>query len=193
MQFNRLDTVHLGTAVHAGDQVIERTHGDKTNPAQRARMDMAHGPVGVMTQGVDRLDRHHRTLESRHAIERQRDNQKPQDRIGAQLVPGARERHDAVYHAAPAGCQQNKRKHHADGLRPIWQRRVMQMVRPRPHVGEDQRPEVNDGQAVGVHRAACLLGDVVVHHPEKTCGEQKANGVMAVPPLHHGILHASVG
>ena len=69
----------------------------------------------------------------------------------------------------------------------------MQVVRARPHVGEYQRPKMNDGQAVRVHRPFRLFGDEVVNNAEKTCCEQKAHRVMAVPPLHHRVLHASVG
>ncbi len=69
----------------------------------------------------------------------------------------------------------------------------MEMMRPRPDVGEDQRPEVHYGQAVGVHRALRLLGNEVVHDAEKAGGEEEADGVVPVPPLHHGILHPGVG
>jgi 23S rRNA (cytosine1962-C5)-methyltransferase len=65
-------------------------------------------------------------------------------------------------------------------------------VRAGPHVREDQCPEVHDGQAVAVHRALGLLGDVVVHHPQEAGGEEEAHRVVAVPPLHHGILHPGV-
>ena len=67
------------------------------------------------------------------------------------------------------------------------------MVGARPHVGEDQRPEVDDGQAVRVHGAACLLRDEVVHHPQKTRCQEETHGIVAIPPLHHGILHTGIG
>ena len=66
------------------------------------------------------------------------------------------------------------------------------MVRAGPHVSEDQRPEVNDGQAVRVNRPLGLLGDEVINNAQKTCREEKAHRVMAVPPLHHRVLHAGV-
>ena len=67
------------------------------------------------------------------------------------------------------------------------------MVRACPHVGKNQRPEVDDGEAVGVHRAASLLRNEVIHHAQEACRQEEAHSVVAVPPLHHGILHASVG
>ena len=67
------------------------------------------------------------------------------------------------------------------------------MVRARPHVREGQRPEVDDGQAVRVDRTAGLLGHEVVHHAQEAGGQEEAHGVMAVPPLHHGVLHPGVG
>src|ERR1017187_3294074 len=61
-----------------------------------------------------------------------------------------------------------------------------------PHVGEDQGPEVDDGQAVRVHRPLRLLGDEVVDHAEVAGGQDEADGVVAVPPLDHGVLHAGI-
>ena len=154
---------------------------------------MTHGPVGVVRQRVDGLDGHHRALKGGHAVEGQRHNQEAQDGIIAQLVPGTRQRHDAVDHATPARRQQDEREHHTHRLGPVWQRGVMQMVRTRPHISEDQGPEVNDGQAVGVDGPLCLLGNEVIHHAQESSGQEETDGVVAVPPLHHGVLHASVG
>ena len=52
-----------------------------------APVHVADGPVGVVRQRVDRLDRHHRAFERAHAVERQRDDEELQDRVVAQLVP----------------------------------------------------------------------------------------------------------
>ena len=69
----------------------------------------------------------------------------------------------------------------------------MQMVRAGPHVHRDQRPEMDDRQAVGIDRAPGLLGHVVVHHPEEAGGQEEAHRVVAVPPLHHRIHCTAVG
>jgi hypothetical protein len=89
VHFNGPDAVHLLATKEARDQVVQAAHRDQTHPAQCARVHMADRPVGVVRQRVDRLDRHHRTFEGRHAVERERDDQKTQDRVIAQFVPGA--------------------------------------------------------------------------------------------------------
>ncbi|KAG1534509.1 hypothetical protein G6F50_015543 [Rhizopus delemar] len=114
------------------------------------------------------------------------------DRIGTQLVPGALQGHDAVDHAAPGRRQQNQRERHAQRLGPVGQRRIQQVVRTRPHVREGQRPEVDDGKAVRIDRAAGLLGHEVIHHAQEAGGQEKAHRVMPVPPLHHGVLDAGI-
>ncbi|MNF96834.1 hypothetical protein D3C84_796380 [compost metagenome] len=63
----------------------------------------------------------------------------------------------------------------------------MQVVRAGPDVQGDQRPEVHDRQAIGIHRALGLFRHEVIHHPEETGGEEKAYGVVPVPPLHHRV------
>jgi hypothetical protein len=68
----------------------------------------------------------------------------------------------------------------------------VQVVRARPHVGEDQRPEVHDRQPVRIHRATDLLGHVVIHHAQEARGQEKPHRVMAVPPLDHRVLHARI-
>jgi hypothetical protein len=50
-------------------------------------MDMADGPVGVVRQRVDALDRQHRPFEGAHAVEGERHHHHADDRIGADLVP----------------------------------------------------------------------------------------------------------
>ena len=151
---------------------------------------MADRPFGVVRERVDRADRHHRPLEGRHAVEADGDDEHPEDRVGAELVPGALQRHQAVDHAAPGRHPEDHRHHHAEDLRPVGQRGVVQVVRPGPDVEEDQRPEVDDRELVGIDRAVGLLRDEVVHHPEEARGQEEADGVVAVPPLHHRALHA---
>ncbi len=64
------------------------------------------------------------------------------------------------------------------------------MVRTRPDIEEDQRPEVDDRQPVGIDRALGALRHEIIHHAEEARGEEEANRVMAVPPLGQRILHA---
>ncbi len=107
-------------------------------------------------------------------------------------MPGARQGHHAVDHAAPARSQQDQGHHHAQGLCPVRQRGVVQMVRTGPDVDGDQCPEVHDGQAIGVDRTASLLRHEVVHHPQEAGGQEEAHRVVAVPPLDHGVSGARV-
>ena len=155
-------------------------------------MHVTDSPVRVVRQRIDSLDRHHRTFEGRHAIERQGSDQELQDRIVTQLVPGTRQGHDAVDHATPGGSQQDQGEDHTDRLRPIRQCGVVQVVRTRPHVGEDQRPEVDHGQAIGINRTTSLLRHKVVHHAQKARGQEEAHGIVTVPPLNHSILNTRV-
>ena len=131
-----------------------------------------------------------RPFEGRHAVKRDRHHHHAQHRIGAQLVPRARQRHDSVDHAAPGRHPQNHRECHAERLRPVGQRGVVQMVRSGPDVEEDQRPEMDDGQSIRINRPVGALRDEVVHDAEEAGGKEEADRVVAVPPLHHGVLHA---
>ena len=59
-----------------------------------------------------------------------------------------------------------------------------------PRVDRDQRPEMDDREAIGVDGAPGLLGHEVIHDAEKARGEEETNRVVAIPPLRHRILHA---
>ena len=52
---------------------------------------------------------------------------------------------------------------------------------------------MDDRQPVGIDRPVRLLWDKVIHNPQKSGGEEESDGVMAVPPLRQGILHAGPG
>ena len=171
-------------------QAVDRAERHEADPAERAGVHVADGPVGVVRQRVHRLDRHDRPFEGRHAVEGDRQHHHAQHGIGAQLVPRARQRHQAVDHAAPGRHPQHDREGHAERLRPVRQRGVVQVMRAGPDVEEDQRPEVDDRQPIAVDRPLGALRDEVVHDPEEAGGEEEADGVVAVPPLHHGVLHA---
>ena len=176
-------------APQARRKVIKAAERDHPVPAQRARMHVANGPVGIVAERIDRLDAHHRPFERAHAVEGEREDHHAQDRVGADLVPGAVERHQAVDHPAPARHPQHDREDHAQRLRPIGQRGVVEVVRTRPDIEEDQRPEVDDRKPVGIDRAFGLLGHEVVHHRQEAGGQEEAHRVVAIPPLHQRALH----
>ena len=156
-------------------------------------MDVADGPVGIVRQAVDALDRQHGPFERAHAVKGQRHHHHADDRVGADLVPCPVQGHQAVYHAAPARHPQHDRKHHAQRLRPVGQGGIMEVVRTRPDVEKYQRPEVDDRQTVTVYRAFGLLGHEVVHHCQETCRQEEAHGIVSIPPLDQRILHPGIG
>ena len=190
---DELEAVEPLAVPQPGHEAIQRAERDEADPAERAGMHMADGPVGVVAERVDDLDRHHRAFEGRHAVEGDRHHQHAQHRIGAQLVPGARQRHQAVDHAAPGRHPQHDRERHAERLRPVRQRGVVQVMRAGPDVEEDQRPEMDDRQPVGIDRPLRALRDEVVHDGEEAGGQEEADRIVAVPPLEHRILHAAPG
>ncbi len=148
---------------------------------------MADGPVSVVRQCVHCFDGHHGAFERGHTIEGQGNDQEADNRVVTQLLPCTRKGHDAVDHAAPGWCEQNQGEHHTDGLSPVRQGGVMQVVRTCPHVDRNQCPEVYDGQTIGINRATRLLGYEVVHHAQEASRQEEAHSVVAIPPLHHGI------
>ena len=154
---------------------------------------MADGPIRIMRKTIDGLDGHDRAFKGGHAVKAKRGHRKAQRRIGAQLVPSARERHEAVDHAAPGRHPKHDGKHHAQRLRPIGQSRVMQMVRSCPDIEEDQGPEMNNRKPIGINWPIGLLWDQVIHHPKKARGQEEAYRIMAIPPLDHGALHTRGG
>ena len=156
-------------------------------------MHVPDGPVGIVGQRIDRLDTEHRPFEGGHAIERHRHDHHSDDRIGADFVPCAVERHQSVDHAAPTGHPQDHGENHTQRLRPIGQCGVMQVVRSRPDVEKDQRPEMDDGEPVTVDRSFGLFGHEVIHHGEERHSQEERDRIVSIPPLGQSILDACEG
>ena len=154
---------------------------------------MADGPIRVMRKTIDGLDGHDRPFKGGHAIKAHRRHAKAQRRVGAEFVPSARERHEAIDHTPPGRHPKHDGKHHAKRLRPIGQRGVMQMVRASPDVQKNQGPEMDYRKPIGINRPIRLLRDQVIHHPQKARGQEKSHRIMAIPPLDHGPLHTRRG
>ena len=150
-------------------------------------MNVCDSPVSVVAQSIDGFDGHHRTFEGRHTVEGKRDDQEFQDRVGTQLVSCAGQGHDTVDHTAPRRCEQNQGQHHTQGLSPVRQRGIVQVVGTCPHVSKNQSPEVDNGQAVRVNRTTCLFRHKVIHHAQETCCQEETYGIVAIPPLNHRI------
>ena len=189
MPRHQFQTVQAFTVPQTRRQEVKRAKGDHAVPTQRTRMHMANRPVGIVAQRVDRFDRHHRAFKGRHAVKAKRDHHHPNNRIGAQLVPCARKRHQTVDHAPPRRHPQDDRHHHAQRRGPFRQRGIVQVVRTSPDIKEDQRPKVDDRQLVAIDRTLCLLGHKVIHHAQKARSQEEAHRVVTIPPLRHRILH----
>lgn len=65
------------------------------------------------------------------------------------------------------------------------------MVGACPDVDEDERPEVDDGKAVGIDGSVCCFRDEIIHDPENRGGEEEGDGVVAIPPLDEGVLNTA--
>ena len=189
MPVHHAQRIQPGPAPQFWHQEIQGAECDHAVPAKRPGMDVTNGPVRVMRQRIHRLDRHHRTLKGRHAVKCQRDNHHAQNRIGTHLVPGTGQGHQAVDHAAPGRHPQHDREHHAQGLCPVRQRGVVQMMRSGPDIKENQAPEMDDREPIGIDRTVGLFGYKIIHHAEESGRQEKADSVVAVPPLRQRILY----
>ena len=190
MRLDEARRVHRLLLPHPRHQRVDRAEGDHRHPAERAGMDVADGPVGVVRERVDRADRHERALEGREAVEHRRHHHEAQRGVVAHLVPGAVQRRQRVAGGGPGRHQEHDREGHAQRLHPLRQRRVVQVVRARPHVEEGNAPEGDDRQPVGEDRPSRPLGQVIVHHAEEAGGQEEGHRVVAVPPFRHRVLHA---
>ena len=154
-------------------------------------MDVADDPVGVVREGVDGLDREQRPLKGRHAVEGHAGGEELDDGIRAQPAPGAAEGEQAVEHAAPRRRPEHEREGHAEQLKPVGQRRVEQVVRAGPDIKENQRPEMDHRQPVGIDRPLRRLRQKIIHDAQNRRGKEEGYGVVPVPPLDEAVLHAA--
>ena len=60
---------------------------------------------------------------------------------------------------------------------------------PRPDIDEHQRPEVDDGEPVGIDGPPRRFRHEVIHDAEHGRGQEEGHRVVPVPPLHQGVLH----
>ena len=176
----------------ARQEPVDHPEREKPVPAERARVDVRDDPVAIVRQRVHALHREHRPFEGRHPVRRHRDDEELEDRILHDLVPGAAQRQKTVHHAAPRRHPEHHREEHPECGSPLGKRRVVKVMRSRPDVHEDKRPEMEDGEPVGEDRAVRGFRQEVVHEAQERRREEEGDGVVAVPPLHQGVLHAGV-
>ncbi len=190
MQVGERDGVQLSVPEARGEPV-EHAGRHEAVPAKRPGVHMGDDPVGVVREGIDGLDGEQRAFERGHAVEGHAGDEELDHGIGAELVPGAAEREQAVEHATPGRRPEHEREGHAEELEPVGQRGVEQMVRTGPDVDEHQRPEVDDRKPVGINRPLDRLRQKIVHDAQNRRGQKEGHGVVPVPPLDEGVLCAA--
>ena len=168
---------------------VEQTRRHEAVPAQSAAVDVSNRPVGVVREGVDRFDRHEGALEGRHPVEGNARRKEFNNGVGAEFIPCATEGEEAVQHAAPGGRPKHEREEHPEGLQPVGEGGVEQVVRTCPDVDKDERPEVDNREPVGIDRTIGGLWHEIIHDPEDRGGEEERHRVVAIPPLNEGVLH----
>lgn len=184
------DGVEFGVPESRGEPV-EHAGGHETVPAEGAGVDVADGPVRIVGEGVDGADGKQGAFEGGHAVEGDGGDEEFDDGIGAQFMPGTAEGEQAVEHAAPAGGPEHEAEEHAERLQPLGKGGVEKVMRACPDVDEDEGPEVDDAQPVGIDRAFCRFGQEIIHDAEDGGGEEEGDGIVAIPPLDKGVLNAS--
>ena len=111
-------------------------------------MNVSDGPIGVMRERVHALDREQGTLERGHAVEGDAHDEELEHWVFRHAVPSSAQGHQAIDHAAPRRHPQHHAEQHAECGGPLWQRRVVQVMRAGPDVDEHQRPEVENRQTI---------------------------------------------
>ncbi len=190
VRVRRADAVEW-SPIKAGHQEIEHAGGHEPVPSEPARVHVCDDPVGVVRESRDALDGEEGSFEGSHPVRRDPDREELQHRVATDLVPRAPKREEAVEHAAPARRPEHQAEDHPQRLSPVGQRRVEEVMRPRPDVDEDQRPEVDDREPVGEDGAVRSLRHEVVHDAEHGGREEERDCVVPVPPLNQRILNAS--
>ena len=178
--------------VHAWNKPVQDGKRQEAVPAQRTHVYVCHNPVGKVGNAVDVFEREQRPFEGSHAVGGQADHHKFQDGIFAHFVPGSAQGQQSINHAAPGGRNEHNRKHNTQRLRPVGQRTVEQMVRPGPDINENQGPEVQNGELVGIHGPVSHLRQKIIHHAQVGCSQEKRHRIVAIPPLHQGVLHPGI-
>jgi len=118
MPFGKLGAVELGL-IQTGQEPVDHPEGHESIPSKGSGMDVGDGPIGVVRQGIDALDRKHGAFERRHPIKRDPDNKKLEHRIGRDFVPSTSEGQKSIDHSTPGGHPQHQTKEHPEGASPL--------------------------------------------------------------------------
>jgi len=170
------------------DHPVEHSEDDTAVPSHSGDMDMGDGPVGEVGDGVDIFEGHHGAFEGGHPVCGEADHEEFKGGAVAYPVPCTAQGEETVDHPSPGRGDEHDREGGSQGLCPSRQCLVKEMVGACPHIEENQRPEMDDTQFIGVDGPVHGLGKVVIHQSQDGGGQEKGDGVMAIPPLDHGVL-----
>ncbi len=191
VQADQFVAPHLGLE-QPWKQPVQHAEHHEPIPTECTRVNVRDGPVGVVSEGVDRFDRQHRAFKSAHPVERHANDEELQHRISGDFVPRTTQSQQTIDHSAPTRHPQHQAEQHAQCAGPFRKCGVMQVVRTCPDVNEDQRPEVNDTELVTENRSFSGFGQEVIHQAQEWRRQEKRNRVVAVPPLHECVLDTRI-
>ena len=153
---------------------------------------MAGDVLGVVEVAGERPDRLGRSLDRLEPVEGDAEDEEFDEVVRLHLVPVPVHRVVAVEDRGPGGGDEEQAERQRNGLDPLRDRGQHQVVRTRPQVAEDEGPEGDDGEPVAVDRQPRGFRQEVVEHREDREGEDRRDGVVSVPPLDVGVVHADV-
>ena len=102
--------------------------------------------------------------------------------------PRSPQGHEDVDGEGEHGDEHAHRRDHGNGLEPLGDRGLQNVVGPHGRVEERERPEGDQRQRVAVERPLDLLGDDVVHERDRAGREPQTQDVMAVEPRPDSVV-----
>ena len=190
MHFNKPFRMHRRALPQPRDKRVDRPESDEGNPAHGPGVDMTNGPIGIVGKRIDLMNGHERPFEGGQPIEGGGNHHEAQSRIVPNFSPGAVEGQQRIARRSPGRDQEHEGKRHSQGLNPVRKRGIFEVVGPGPHVEEGYAPKADDRRAVRIDRPLGLHWQEIVHHAQEAGSQEKRDGIVAIPPLHHGVLHA---
>ncbi len=175
--------------IYLGDYIVDRCRRGHRDPAHRPHVHMTGDPVGEVDQLTHDPQSLCRALNSLEAVKGDAEDEEFRKVVRPHLVPVCPDGVITVYHGPPGRSDQKYGEDDREGLYPVGERGVDEVVRPCPEISEDQRPEGDDREPVAVNRDSRGLRQKVVKHGENRSREDEADGIMAVPPLDVGAVH----
>ena len=143
-----------------------------------------------MDELADDPDRLGRALDRLKTVEGNAEDEELGQIVGPHLPPVGAHGVVPVHDGAPGGSDEEDREDDGEGLNPVGEGGIDEVVGPRPEVGEDEGPEGYDRESVAEDGQTRRLRQKVVEHGEDGRTEDKADDVVSVPPLDVGAVDA---